>query len=332
MRKASLLVALVWIVILTGCTGDGQKQELSFADTFGVWANKDCELVSTGKYSLLFERIGDSIWASFQLNELRGDTIAFDTRAIVILDSTSRKFMLKAKDLLKGEELLADYDSSNVLSLGKKVCVIRKGKAGPIFESKGEMIWELARVPERLRLLTPAGRWQELSRIERIEVTQPYECAFGSKDNIGYCLQEWELGSEIQKYGDGYNAGILINTNRHAYVFSIAGMIYCRAARIRSDNCGTVFAQNIRLMYNVNEFTAAMDADNIQMASREIIIQDSLFDPTICIYSADAIYWSVKSYSDSLIILNGCGGEDYLIERAVADSGERLEWFKYEVY
>jgi hypothetical protein len=131
---------------------------------------------------------------------------------------------------------------------------------------------------------------------------------------------------------------IEIFTNRHSYVFTFNRrgddiMVYCRAARIRSNNNGTVFDQNIRLMMNRGNFTAFMEPDNFAVSGQDIVIQDSLFTPNACYYgkAGTGIYWSVKSFNDTLITLNGCG-QDYLYTRPHPDSQRMLEWFEFAEY
>ena len=76
-------------------------------DIYGVWANKDCELIRTSKFSLLFERVGSTISASLKvLNAMDNNRVVFDTRAIAVFDTVTREVTVKAKDLLKGEWLL----------------------------------------------------------------------------------------------------------------------------------------------------------------------------------------------------------------------------------
>lgn len=151
-------------------------------------------------------------------------------------------------------------------------------------------------------------------------------------DNIGECLQRWQLGTGFEKHPEGYITGITINTNHHTYIFYFTdNMIYCRAARIRHDNNGSLFAQNIRMMFNNREFTANMPVDNLAETSAILNIVDSLFDPKICVFADTGIYWSVKEISPDRITQNGCG-QEYFIERRDRDAEAILEWFEYHAY
>jgi hypothetical protein len=121
-----------------------------------------------------------------------------------------------------------------------------------------------------------------------------------NKDNIGNCLQEWGLGSSFGKDDNG--------------------------------NCKTIFAQNIRLMKNPKEFTAWMPDDNFEITRKNIVIDDSLFDPNVCTFTKSGIYWSLKSSDEDLIILHGCRGEEYKFVRPEKNAENILEWFEYRDY
>jgi hypothetical protein len=110
-------------------------------------------------------------------------------------------------------------------------------------------------------------------------------------------------------------------------------MLYCRAARIRHNNHGSVFAQNIRLMINANsgEKTAEMEADNLEISAADVEIDNSLFKPDVCSFEKDGIYWSLVTYTPDEIQLNGCG-EIYTYSRPTADDKTVVEWFVYKKY
>jgi hypothetical protein len=67
------------------------------------------------------------------------------------------------------------------------------------------------------------------------------------------------------------------------------------------------------------------------VAGAELVIQDSLFDPNVCVYADDGIYWSVKSISDSLIVVNGCG-EDYYRRPPTPNAERMVEWIAFRDY
>jgi len=306
-------------------------------DIYGVWANKDCELIRTSKFSLLFERAGSTISASLKLLNATDNRIVFDTRAIAAFDTTTRQVTVKAKDLLKGERLLIDDDPGNELQLDSRECMVEDTPRNLVVMSRGKAVEALSKDDNELRLAVPGNRWQNLDLIEKIGIAERYDMKTANADNVGICLQEWGLGSGYVADEQGHVRVITIDTNRHAYIFNLmewkgTGITYCRAGRIRYDNNGTVFAQNIRLMKNPDELTSFMADDNREAAREKIVINDALFNPDACTFARNGIYWSVKSVSAEQITLHGCGGEEYTYDRSQKYSANMLEWFEYRDY
>lgn len=169
-----------------------------------------------------------------------------------------------------------------------------------------------------------------MSKVEDITTCKPYEksCA-KSKSDIGKCLQEWRLGAKFGKDGDVFMCEV--NTNRHMFVYLInPRMTYIRAAATANNNNGTLFFQNIRMMRNNNtgEMTSYIDPDNYNVAANNLKIDDSKFNPNACVFNPDGgIYWSLISFTQDQIQINGCG-ETYYINRL--DQFE--EYFKYIPY
>lgn len=174
---------------------------------------------------------------------------------------------------------------------------------------------------------------QSLKKVEDIETVKPYEMKkCESALDVGRCLQEWQMGVAY-----GNNDGMPcceVNTNRHMFVYLISpNMVYIRAAAARSNNKGTLFFQNIRMMKNNNtgEFTCEIYPNNLAIVQKDLEIDNSKFQPNTCTFNADGgIYWSLISYSPDVIELNGCG-DKYTFKRGSVDS-DMKEWIKYEPY
>lgn len=301
---------------------------------YGVWAGRDCELVRTAEFELLFTRSGDTLSATLAKIDGKDDVLVFDMRGVVIFDSAKKRVSCKAKDLRTGEELLIDNDSTSTIALSRRECTVVRTANRVVVRSGGEIVEEVLPAEGRMRLHTPDGRRYQLELIEKIDIVDPYDMRMVTRNEIGLCLQEWSLGTRLVKFDfdDGHVASLEINTNKHAYIFSYGSIFYCRAARIRSDNNGSVFAQNIRMMAKTGEFTAAIDSNNLATAKKEIVMNDSLFTPNVCTFAKEGIYWSLKSFDANLIVLNGCGGEDYRYQRFDKNSPDILEWFAYRDY
>lgn len=292
----------------------------TIAAFYGVWANKNVELVRTSKYFLLFERVDGVLTATIKKVNESGNKITYKTLAVANFDASNKSASVKTNKLLK-KHYIVEYTSNKIA-----------------IKCEGNIVEELSLYDNKLILLTDDNKRQELELVEKITIVEPCNNTFANKDNIGKCLQEWALGSIFDYYLGGIGWEIVINTNKHSYIFSFVkylwgGFIYCRAARIRSNNEGTVFAQNIRLMKNTSpkEFTAYMTENNLEITNKEIVISNSIFNPNACVFDKDQIYWSLKSYDGNKIILHGCQ-KDYKWKRPQKISIQKKEWFEYKDY
>lgn len=174
---------------------------------------------------------------------------------------------------------------------------------------------------------------QTLRKVEDIDITAPYEMTrCTSETNVGRCLQEWRLGVNYDQEGEAVSCEI--NTNRHMFVYLvIPQMIYIRAAATRNNDKGTLFFQNIRMMKNLNtdEYTMNIRKDNMAIASADLEMDDSKFQPDRCTFNPDGgIYWSLISREPEKILINGCG-ETYTVDRPSKESVMK-EWIAFRPY
>jgi len=285
---------------------------------YGVWANKDCELVRTGKYFLLFEREGETLKSIFIEINANDDKIEYRTRGMAIFDTS-----MKNSDVC-------------IYKLPKRKCTVSMASKKISIQENDAVIEELMPSENILRVLTGANKWQELKLVEKINIVNPYQTTKANAQNIGKCLQEWQLGSKLDHYLGGIGYEVIVNTNKHSYIFSFLktiwwSFIYCRAARIRSNNQGTVFAQNIRMTDRKwkNIYNAYMADNNFETTSKDVEIDSSLFNPIACSYAKDGIYWSLRSYNENIIVLHGCQ-QKYTFIRPEKSLRSNREWFEYK--
>jgi hypothetical protein len=183
----------------------------------------------------------------------------------------------------------------------------------------------------------PDGRWRTLTKIEDIAMTDPYDMpADVTQDNAGKRIQEWQLGTRYWKDPDSVFWKIDIGTNRHLYTFTMNdNFLYCRAARIRSNNQGTVFSQNIRLVARGENrdqgYISYMAPDNLEKAGSELEIDNTKFDSACGIAYDIDIYWSLHSFKEREIKVNGC---DQVYERhpSSKSDADMLEWIAFMKY
>jgi hypothetical protein len=296
--KLNIIVGLFICVIplLSSCN----KQNITDLSPYcGVWANNNCELVQTEKYTLLFERNNNKIFVTLRQNEKVNNMIYSKFFSGYIFDTHTKAYEKIVCDKNKEKLLIDDY------------LKLQNGQLKLLQESQ------------------PI----ELQSVEKIAVSSAYEMPVADNSTIGKCLQYWQLGT-LEHSINPDNVWIEIGTNKHSYIFvENPNQLYFRAARLRHNNYGSVFSQNIRIMFSAysEETTVEMDADNLKTTANDIYIDNSLFKPDMCSFEENGIYWSVVTCNPNVIKLNGCG-ETYTYERPAIDNKIYAEWFKYYEY
>lgn len=268
-----------------------------FNKLYGVWAGRDMELVITEELILIFERKDHLIIASLFKQTQQNNLEYFQPKAIAIFDRETSRVGLKYYDHISQKEEIFGVDLFRSISL------------------------------ESMKLSTLNEMIESLTKIESIPKDRLGEYPIAENNNIGDCLRAWTLGVSFYENEETPSFSASIKTNKHSYTFSFNAnannpMVYCRAARLSSNNNGSVFSQNIRMMKNSREFTAYMAEDNLKMAGLELMIDDSQFQNNMCTFSeAGPIYWSLKEFTKDRIVLNGCGGDEYVHTRPEIELG-----------
>ena len=173
--------------------------------------------------------------------------------------------------------------------------------------------------------------FQTLQLVEKIDICLPYEMPFAKISNVGKCLQTWQLGV-YEKNTSPETPHVEISTNKHDYIFAVnSNRLYCRAARIRHSNQGTVFAQNIRIWISSGQKNVSMEDNNLIICAVDVEIDNSMFNPNICTSDEVGFYWSLISCKPKIIKLNGCDGQVYRYGRSKIFK-KIVEWFAYKNY
>ena len=263
---------------------------------YGVWANENCELFRTKEFALIFERVDNRFIAKlfhFKVNENQYECNSYGE--IQFLDTIQIVKRL-------------DYQSDSLL-MAKSIGILN-----------GDSLIEISGVNEV----------QKLKLVERIYLIEPYEMKFAEKASVGICLQEWMLGTRLEMNKEKKIFRFSAGTNNHSYMFDIQeNFTYCRSARIKSCNKGTLFAQNIRLYDDGQYKVAMMKKNNYLEKITPLEINQELFNPTACIYDLIGFYWSLIRFDKNRIILNGCSDE-YVFHRLEKNSSELKEWIRLE--
>jgi len=263
----------------------------------GIWTGNNCELVRTNKFCIIFTKENENVISKCFSFKHKNEHIVCDFIGEIEFSDSS----------ILTKELIFNTDS-----------IINRNAIGIETESGLD--------------ININGIIRTLRKIENIEIVEPYEMPYATENSIGKCLQEWQLGTKFWKNEKKGTIKLTIETNRHSYVFSVlANSIYCRAARIKSNNNGTLFAQNVRQWHDQNNHTAYFINKNDSISSADLLIDNSLFRPNTCVFDKAGIYWSLTDYSKRKIKLNGCG-VTYTFSYVPQKLNSRKEWLKYEEY
>lgn len=173
----------------------------------------------------------------------------------------------------------------------------------------------------------------KMVKAESIEVCEPYDMTAANDSNtIADRLTEWRLGATVGVDKKTKDIVVEVNTPKNMFIYHILnGMYYLRAARIENVNEGTLFYQNIRLMKNPNtqERTVYFSANNQEEVLGNLEINMDGFKPDACYFDPNGgIYWSYTSHTPDQIIISGCAGDTYYINRKMADNKNMFEWIK----
>lgn len=184
------------------------------------------------------------------------------------------------------------------------------------------------------RIVKVNGR--KLIKAENFEMCEPYDMPTATdKESIGKCLTEWRLGSIIEFDNATQDIYIEVNTPQNMFLYYIlknTNYYYLRAARIENVNEGSLFYQNIRLMHQPaasGEFTIHFSPNNKRDVTGKLDINTEAFNPDACYFDPNGgIYWSYTSHTPNQIILNGCAGDTYYVNRRLKTHNFVSEWIK----
>ena len=289
--KRSIQVILFGLWVLLASPSCSENKPAAASPAVGVWADKDCELFRSKRFALLFER-NDSITTSL----------------LQLTDATDT--VLLGKTVFTPDTVLMQY----IWTPGEARQSADLGTVQP---------------DGRLRIVVD-GRERMLEKVENFEVVAPYEMLKASPLEIGSCIQQWCLGTRC--HCENGTVSFQAGTNRHSYTFNIEpGFVYCRAARLRFNDHGGLFAQNVRMMDNSREHTAYMAPDNRAESAKPLKIDNTKFSPYQCVFDEDGIYWSFIRFEGNTAVIHGCG-ELYRFARPAIDDPDQTEWIAFEKY
>jgi len=306
----------------------------------GVWVGQDIELVRTRKMEIRFQRDGkapEGLWSQFSLLRYTESGIEQNIRALVYANSAEKILKTHVQNLgtfVEDQPYMTDPDLAEHV-VPRTFRIVSSSDAAIVLETDDGERERILRSGRIEHFDASGSLMYKLNRIETFDVLdQKLVHKKLSESTIGDCLRSWQMGSWFG-LEEGVFKRAIITTRHHTYIFEVRkGFCYCRAARYATCEKGMVFAQNLRLMVKAKEFSSFMTDENEQIAREKLIVDKSLFNPDVCVYTPEekggwkaGIYWSVKTASDDLIELHGCGGDTYRYSRPRSET-DRVEWFR----
>lgn len=139
-----------------------------------------------------------------------------------------------------------------------------------------------------------------------------------SEAGIKKCLQLWSIG--VKYKADSHRFNVNCVTDRTEYVFSIAPdqvNIYCGASYNVPFELGVFGGGQYFRFRNFGENKEKWCGFfcNFQMQPPKVEIPVSECRMGECILTSKGYIWAVKRYTDDLIVLQGCGTDEYIYGR-----------------
>lgn len=286
-----IFVNIFTVLFLAGLACSAAARSGGYGRYRGVWANEKSEVVIT-----------DSLMMYFTQDTTTGygyASLRVPTRNLAIGVTFAKDTALMGVKLTKDTVLIGQ----------PRDCSLKFGPKGTL-DVDGE----------------------RMTKVECVDIVKPYDMPYATgRDQVGRCLQEWQLGAQVDNDGEGY-VQAMVGTNRNSFMFAVTDrMVYLRAAALLHCDDGSLFIQNIRMMKNLNtgEFSNEHMANNLAFLTRLPPIDRSKFSPDRCVFAENCqIYWSYISHTPEEIKLNGCG-DVYIYKRPHKENDTLMEWIKY---
>lgn len=161
-----------------------------------------------------------------------------------------------------------------------------------------------------------------------IEISEPYENSSVSDKGIEYCLKQWRMGAFYDPLPDGMRFQMV--TNKVEYVFMIQNNdcnIYCGASvNVPYDKGMFGSGQYFRIRnYQDNSKPFCRFECDLGNGISVPKVSEYVCESGKCTVTRDGLYWPVKRYGDDEIVLEGCGGDEYVYTR----KRRRSEYFSF---
>lgn len=154
--------------------------------------------------------------------------------------------------------------------------------------------------------------------IEPIQITTDFDLPIANGNNTKECLKSWRKGGSLTLFDNALQFTLV--TNKVEYVCHIHkenDNIYCGASINIPASKGMAGGNQYFRLRNFGDNSqpwCRFYCDfKTKLFDREI--DENLFIEGQCNMTNKGIFWSVKRFSDSQIILQGCGEDEYIYSR-----------------
>ena len=294
---------------------------------WGVWAEEAIQVIFTSKIILIFEKVNEEVLVYACKYEINGKQFLLDIKAGINFnqDRKTSNCLFRSADKTK---LIQWGDKDNKILEPQTVLLnIEDNKYS---SSSTNLSFELAEEDDLLKFVSFNNVNYLLKKVKKIEVCEFTEQAKANKENIGYCLANWNKLAVIEQGLDENEVFscriILQNCDFHLNIIDNS-MIYCNSNLLASNNNGRVWDQKIRLMNHKesNQFSILFPVNCYDSYKTKLFINDSLFKKDSCNFLPGMLrYWSLDSFTDDRIVINGCG-EKYTVDRISEDPSKEIE-------
>lgn len=338
MKKHVFLVLGALVIILSsGCMKKIDKQ--LFQPFYGVWANENCQLIRTERFSILFNKQNDAITATLKKVNISKNTLKYNTKGVFHFNTVSKKIIAKAQSLIDSTVIIINENSNDLCKLETKNCNINRITQNKKLVkiqilNKNTIEEELDVQNNILHVRLANGNVEKLRMVEKISVIpkNAFRVSEPASYGCGYCLSHWQLGTKIYKVGNRDEISITTPQNSYVIGYGMVGdkpVIHARAARICTSDDGMQLKQNTRLMYNPIEYTAWIKDDIFSTLQEELLINNSDYHKNTD-FAKYGIFWKVISYNSESIQLRTAFGKTMKLKRPDAEPDLFHEYFLFQ--
>lgn len=297
---------------------------MNIQNLYGVWADKTSHLVITSKHIMLFEKLKDDVRAYACKYKIESNKLLLELKAAVCFNKTKNN----------SNCLLRNSENEVIIQWGDKSNRITKPEVFEISISNkipdDNTLYFNLKSNAELEFTSFEKEVHNLKLVKKIVISNFVEQPRAKSENIGYCLSNWNKFGKIEqgiRDKEVFSCEIILNKIDFNFILMKGALIYCNSNITATNNNGRVWDQKVRLMNHIesNQFSIYYPDDCYNSLKEKIEIDDKLFLNDTCNFLPGMLrYWSLDTFTEDQIIINGCG-EKYPIDRITEDPSSLID-------